>query len=64
MSMDSQGKNTELGLPFPSPGDPCDPGIKLSFPALTGRFFTRRKDAQSVSESDSVMSNSLQPHGL
>ena len=30
------------GLPFPSPGDLPDPGIKpasLVFPALTGRFF-------------------------
>ena len=25
------------GLPFPSPGDPPDPGFE---PALTGRFFT------------------------
>ena len=31
------------GLPFPSPGDFPDPGIKptsLVYPALTGRFFT------------------------
>ena len=27
-------------LPFPAPGDFPDPGIKLSFPALAGRFFT------------------------
>ena len=27
-------------LPFPSPGDPPDPGIKLESPALAGRFFT------------------------
>ena len=30
-------------LPFPSPGDLTDPGIKPAFPespALTGRFFT------------------------
>ena len=33
------------GLPFPSPGDLPDPGIKPTFlvsPALTGRFFTPR----------------------
>ena len=28
------------GLPFPSPGDLPDPGIKPSSPALAGRFFT------------------------
>ena len=28
------------GLPFPSPGDLPDPGIKLATPALAGRFFT------------------------
>ena len=28
------------GLPFPSPGDLPDPGIKLASPALAGGFFT------------------------
>jgi len=28
------------GLPFPIPGDLPDPGIKSTFPALAGRFFT------------------------
>ena len=28
------------GLPFPSPGDLPDPGIKPACPALAGRFFT------------------------
>ena len=28
------------GLPFPSPEDLPDPGIKHAFPTLTGRFFT------------------------
>ena len=27
-------------LPFPTPGDLPDPGIKLASPALVGRFFT------------------------
>ena len=27
-------------LPFPSPGDLPDPGIKITSPALAGRFFT------------------------
>jgi len=29
------------GLPFPSPGDLCDPGIEPVSPALAGEFFTR-----------------------
>ena len=28
------------GLPFPSPGDLSDPGIKPRSPALAGTFFT------------------------
>jgi len=28
------------GFPFPSPGDLPNPGIKPTFPALAGRFFT------------------------
>jgi len=28
------------GIPFPSPGDLPDPGIKPMSPALAGRFFT------------------------
>ena len=31
---DSLGKNTGVGLPFPSPGDLPDPGIEPRFPAL------------------------------
>ena len=33
------------GLPFPSPGDPADPGIKptcLASPALAGGFLTTK----------------------
>ena len=33
-SWDSLGKNTGVGLPFPSPGDLPDPGIKPRNPAL------------------------------
>ena len=32
------GKNT--GVPFPTPGDLPDPGIKMAFLALAGEFFT------------------------
>ena len=28
------------GLPFPSPGDFCNPGIELMSPALAGGFFS------------------------
>jgi len=28
------------GFPLPFPGDIADPGIKLTSPALAGRFFT------------------------
>ena len=44
------------GLPFPSPGDPPDPGIEPVSPALVGRFFTTEppgkplKDAQGCSK--------------
>ena len=34
------------GLPFPSPGDPSDPGIKPMSPALAGRFFTTEPPGQ------------------
>ena len=36
-------KNTEVGLPFPSPGDLPNPGLEptsLASPALAGGFFT------------------------
>ena len=37
---DFPGKNTGVGLPFPSPGNLPDPGIEPAYPALAGRFFT------------------------
>ena len=56
-------------LPFPSPGDLPNPGIKPTSPALAGRFFTSEplgslRDAtfSSVQFSRSVVSNSLRPH--
>ena len=36
------------GLPFPSPGDLPDPGIKPTSPALTGRFFTTEPPGKPV----------------
>ena len=39
-SMEISGQEYWSGLPFPSPGDLPNPGIKLSSPALAGEFFT------------------------
>ena len=36
------------GLPFPSPGDLPDPGIKLVSPALGGGFFTTEPPGKPV----------------
>ena len=44
---DFPGKNTGVGLPFPSPGDLLNPGIKLVSPALPGRFFTTEPSGKS-----------------
>ena len=57
------------GLPFPSPGDLPNPGLEPTSPALAGGFFTtellgRPEMTMKWSESHSVMSNSLQLHGL
>ena len=35
-------------LPFPSPGDLLDPGIKLVSPALAGRFFTTEPPEEPI----------------
>ena len=37
---DFPGKNTQSGLPFPSPGDHSDLGIEPTSPTLAGGFFT------------------------
>ena len=57
-------------LPFPSPGDLLDPGIKPASPALAGRVFTLEPPGKpswtpsSVQFSQSVMYDSLWPYGL
>ena len=38
------------GLPFPSPGDLPDPGIKPTSPALAGRFFTTEPAGKPLSQ--------------
>ena len=40
LSMGSPRQEHWHGLPFPSPGDLLNPGIKLESPALVSRFFT------------------------
>ena len=58
------------GLPFPSPGDLPDPGIKLASPALAGRLFTTGppgKPTMDYSVQFSSVAQScltLQPHAL
>ena len=58
------------GLPCPLPGDPRHPGIEptsLMSPELAGRFFTSRATWEvnlPLQFSHSVLSDSLQPHGL
>ena len=51
------------GLPFPSPGDLSNPGIKaasLVFPALAGGLFTTSATCAVVC----LVAHSLRPHGL
>ena len=40
LSMGFSRQEYGSGLPFPSPGDLPNPGIKSGSPALAGRFFT------------------------
>ena len=40
LSMGFSGQEYQSGLPFPSPGNVPNPGIKPSSPTLAGRFFT------------------------
>ena len=42
LSMGFPRQEYSSGLPFPSPGDLTDPGIKCKSPALAGRFFTTK----------------------
>ena len=40
------------GLPFPSLGDPLDPGIEPASPALAGGFFTTEPPGKSPIDYD------------
>ena len=72
------GKNTGDGLPFPTPRNLPNPGIKPTSLALAGRFFTtappgkpKMKNCSFLTQHvstgmliPSIESNSLQPFGL
>ena len=69
LSMEFPKQEYWNGLPCPPPGDLPVPGIKptsLKSPAFARKFFTTSItwEAQSGSASYSIVSNSLQPHGL
>jgi len=36
------------GLPFPPPGNPPHPGIKLDFSCIAGRFFTAEPPGKPI----------------
>ena len=46
------------GLPFPSPGDLLDAGVKPPSPALVGRFLTLSPPEKPLSGSDSSLTPS------
>ena len=48
------------GLPLPSPGDPPDPEIKLTSPALAGRFSTTETPGLPVSLPGAITENQVQ----
>ena len=49
------------GLPFPSPGDLPNPGIKPTFLALAGRFFTTEPPQKHLLQLGLVNSELLNP---
>ena len=48
LSMGFASQEHWSGLPFPSPGDLLDPGIKLWSPALAGRFYTTEQPGKPL----------------
>ena len=47
------------GLPFPSPGDLPDPGVKLMSPALAGGFFTTEPPGKPLSKFTTQINHSI-----
>ena len=52
------------GLPFPSPGDLPNPGIKLMSPALPGGFFTNEPSGKPQRFGHAFIQSETSPHGL
>ena len=50
LSMEFSRQEYWSGLPFSSPGDHLDPGIKPTFPTLTGGFFTTESPGKPVKD--------------
>ena len=51
LSMEFSRQEDQSGLPFPSPGNGPDPGIKPACPALAGGFFIAEPPGKSSSKS-------------
>ena len=67
LSMGFSRQESCSGLPYPSPGNLCNLGIKPTSPmspALAGRFSTIAPHFVLLLFSHQVMSSSLWPHGL
>ena len=58
LSMGFSGQEYWNRLPFPSPGDLPDPGIKPKFPTLAGGLFTTEQP-EKPSPSVKIHSNSV-----
>ena len=54
LSMEFSTKEYWSGLPFPSPGDFSNPGIKPGSPALAGGFFTTELPGKLLTSDKSV----------
>ena len=54
LSMGFPRQEYRSGLPFPSPGDLLDSGIKPASPALAGRFFTTEPQEKPLISSVSI----------
>ena len=52
LSMGFHRQEQWSALPFPSPGDLPDPGIKLVSPVLAGRFFTTKSPASDIKQNE------------
>ena len=51
LSMEFSRQEDQSGLPFPSPGNVPDPGIKPTCPALAGKFFVAEPPGKSRNKS-------------